>query len=617
MDGDIFEQPLTAESLQQILAFFKKNGLTESEETLSREAAAVLRLSKDGVDSDISNDAVMREFSTLLTHIDSSFDNFRAELSALIFPVFAHLYIQLIAEGHSLQAALFSEKFSRHIPSMYEEQTKLLTRISTHSQAANHALVQALTKNQFVVRISKSAIKQLEPFLTRNSIVRDVMRDHLHIEGAIDGSRTKSATEASLGGILGQVSKQERRHKMFYGTIKEDFSTQLGLEKKRPKIKERSDNKKKDANGPSSDRIPLPAAIEKRYMKESGKKMRISVDTPPSVCLYTVLNSPGGLTASDIAEDSGALALGFGNSRIQVHALNEENFRPYKKIDQLELIEQEAEDALDQVYDDSEASTSLTFQGHNGPVYSLSFSPDKRLLLSSSRDGTVRLWSLAIRSNVVVYRHAAPIWEVQFCPRSYYFATGSADGAAMLWTTDRLQPLRIFSDALSDVTCIDFHPNCNYFAGGSDDRYVRVWDVLSGTCVRCFAGHKGSIRGLKISPCGRYLASVGSEGSLVLWDMALQKMVCMQDVAAVPYKIPVEFSRDGGALVVARTDSALSFYSVDTVTAHPSSQDHLNNDPKINPSGFHLYSYATKNTSIINLHFTRRNLVLAVGAFRQ
>lgn len=46
----------------------------------------------------------------------------------------------------------------------------------------------------------------------------------------------------------------------------------------------------------------------------------------------------------------------------KVHALNEEKFRPYKKIDQLELIEQESEDALDQVYDDSEASTSLIFQ---------------------------------------------------------------------------------------------------------------------------------------------------------------------------------------------------------------------------------------------------------------
>ncbi|EJW87341.1 hypothetical protein WUBG_01752 [Wuchereria bancrofti] len=99
--------------------------------------------------------------------------------------------------------------------------------------------------------------------------------------------------------------------------------------------------------------------------------------------------------------------------------------------------------------------------------------------------------------------------------------------------------------------------------------------------------------------------------------MALQKMVCMQDVPALPYQVPVEFSRDGAALAVARADSALSFYSVDTITAHSGSQDHLNNDPKINPSGFHLYSYATKNTSIVDLHFTRRNLVLAVGAYRQ
>ncbi|VDM99977.1 unnamed protein product [Thelazia callipaeda] len=103
MDADVFQQPLSADSLQQILAFLKKNGLTESEEALSKEAAAVLNLSKDGVDSDGSNDVIRREFVALLKHIDSSFDNFRAELSALLFPIFAHLYIQLIAEGHCLQ----------------------------------------------------------------------------------------------------------------------------------------------------------------------------------------------------------------------------------------------------------------------------------------------------------------------------------------------------------------------------------------------------------------------------------------------------------------------------------------------------------------------------------
>lgn len=52
----------------------------------------------------------------------------------------------------------------------------------------------------------------------------------------------------------------ERRHKMFYGAIKEDITSQLGLERKRLKGKDRSDLKKKDANGPLADRIPLPNA---------------------------------------------------------------------------------------------------------------------------------------------------------------------------------------------------------------------------------------------------------------------------------------------------------------------------------------------------------------------
>ena len=53
-------------------------------------------------------------------------------------------------------------------------------------------------------------------------------------------------------------------------------------------------------------------------------------------------------------------------------------------------------------------------------------------------------------------------------------------------STDRTQPLRIFSDALADVECISFHPNCNYIVGGNNDRYIRVWDVVSGACVRTF-----------------------------------------------------------------------------------------------------------------------------------
>lgn len=46
------------------------------------------------------------------------------------------------------------------------------------------------------------------------------------------------------------------------------------------------------------------------------------------------------------------------------------------------------DDVLVRMMDDRTAETSRSLFGHNGPVYSLSFSPDRNLLLSSSEDST-------------------------------------------------------------------------------------------------------------------------------------------------------------------------------------------------------------------------------------
>jgi len=248
------------------------------------------------------------------------------------------------------------------------------------------------------------------------------------------------------------------------------------------------------------------------------------------------------------------------------------------------------------------------------PIYSLSFAPDSRLLLSSSRDCTVRLWQTELRSNLVVYRVAQPVWQAQFSPRGYYFATSAGDGCAMVWATDKMQPIRMFADAFSDVSCLDWHPNCNYLVGGSDDRYVRVWDLMSGQCVRVFSGHKGAVRSVKVSSCGRYLISIGAEGAVVVWDLAMQRMLSMQETTSCTAMASIALSRDGSAFAVGRPDSAVSIFSLDTATAIT---DNVAMDPRINPPGFHLATYPTKQTPIVNVHFTRRNLLLAFGAFGQ
>uniref|UniRef100_A0A915E4Y9 Agouti signaling protein n=1 Tax=Ditylenchus dipsaci TaxID=166011 RepID=A0A915E4Y9_9BILA len=80
---------------------------------------------------------------------------------------------------------------------------------------------------------------------------------------------------------------------MLYGIIRDELVS-IG-DKKKQKLKDAKDNKKKDLSAPAPDRIPLPSLpesvkTERRLALKDAltKKTRISTENPPSVCLYTV-----------------------------------------------------------------------------------------------------------------------------------------------------------------------------------------------------------------------------------------------------------------------------------------------------------------------------------------
>ncbi|EQC38433.1 hypothetical protein SDRG_04142 [Saprolegnia diclina VS20] len=268
-------------------------------------------------------------------------------------------------------------------------------------------------------------------------------------------------------------------------------------------------------------------------------------------------------------------------------------------------------------------NTSAVLRGHSGPVYGCTFTPDSRFALTSSADTTIRLWSLASRSNMVCYRaHSYPVWDVAMSPLGYYFASASMDRTARLWSTDRVQPLRIFAGHLSDVETVAFHPNHNYIATGSTDKSVRIWDVQSGQCIRVFTGHYGAVHTVAFSPNGRYLASAGEDAFVNVWDLHMGKRVdTLLGHSKAIYSLG--FSQESSMIVSGGADHTVRLWDMHRLGHDAMSEKqvavHVKQKRKTNHvhgSRALLKTFTTKQTPVVRVQFTPRNMLLVGGSFQ-
>ncbi|XP_037271132.2 TATA-box binding protein associated factor 5 isoform X1 [Rhipicephalus microplus] len=657
-DGDDPFSGLDKSSLLAVLKFLKKNKLQETELILRKEAkllndlqddsaaapatgsdvTSVLSTYKSEGDPDIYEDS----YTSFKRFVEASLDSYRHELAMVLYPAFVHMYLELVYNEHERQALKFMERFGPEQEEYYQEDVKRLGCLTKKDHMKGNEFMDNFRSGQFTVRMSRDTYNFLKRYLQdkKNSVLQNIVQEHLYLDVYEGIARAKAQLDATAGAFLGEAARQANKVKVYYGLLKEPELTipldeddeggdgEGGDKPKKKKPKKDTLLSKKarnDPNAPPNSRIPLPELRDAdkmdkvSAMKEALKRVRLGPESLPSICFYTFLNSYRGVTVAEISEDSTLLAAGFGDSSIRVWTLTPHKLKGMKSAHELETIDKDAEDVLYRMMDDRSGVDVRHLLGHSGPVTAVSFSPDHLFLLSSSEDSTIRLWSLLTWTNVVCYRgHCFPVWDVRFSPHGYYFASSGHDRTARLWSTDSYQPLRVFTGHVSDVDCIQFHHNSNYIATGSSDRTVRLWDVLSGGCVRYMTGHKGRIYCLQFSNDGRFLASAGADCKILMWDIAHGHLLAeLSGHTDTIYCLC--FSRDTAILASGGIDNCIKLWDFARLIDEIDLEDlNISHAPTVrtNCDGLLLGSYPTKATSILALHFTRRNLLLAAGMYQ-
>ncbi|XP_046385251.1 transcription initiation factor TFIID subunit 5 [Ischnura elegans] len=657
-------------TLVAVLQLLRKYNLKTTEEILRKEANLTdVPDSADGAQTDSEVSSVLSAYKSegdpeiyeaaymdLKKFVEGALDMYKHELGLILYPVFVHMYLELVYNGHETRAIEFMNKFGGEQEEWYEEDIKTLARVTKKEHMKGNELTDTFKSSEFIIRMSRDTLSLLKRHLQqerKHSILLNIVQEHLYFDMYEGVARNRQQIQATAGGMVGEASRQDNKAKVYYGLLKEPDIQYVPVEEEeegegggggegqgdRPKKKKAkkdplfSKKAKSDPNAPSNDRMPLPDLkdadkLEKiKAMREASKRVALGPDNLPSICFYTLLNTVQTVTCAEIAEDTSLLAVGFSDSVLKVWSLLPQKLRAMKSADQLADIDREADDVLVRMMDDRTAETVRVLLGHRGPVYRASFSPDRTLMLSCSEDSSIRLWSLQTWTCLVSYRgHVFPIWDVKFSPHGHYFASAAHDRTARLWSTDHHQPLRIFAGHYSDVDVVQFHPNSNYIATGSSDRSVRLWDCVSGNPVRLMTGHKAPIYSLCFSVDGRFLASGGADKLILIWDLAHGHLLARL-TGHTSTVHALAFTRDGTLLASGSLDCSIKLWDFTHLVEDVSLEDvNVSHNPDVrgaasggnsNGDPYLLRSYPTKSTPIMCLHLTRRNLLMAVGMYQQ
>lgn len=129
--------------------------------------------------------------------------------------------------------------------------------------------------------------------------------------------------------------------------------------------------------------------------------------------------------------------------------------------------------------------------GHEAAISRIEFSPDGRLVVTTSDDCTARIWAPEEQRSLTLVGHEDEVWRAAFSPDGRLLATSSRDATARVWDVATGAPLQVLRGHKGGTRALTFTSDGAAVIGGGDDDRLLRWDLASGAATelaRCLAG---------------------------------------------------------------------------------------------------------------------------------
>jgi WD40 repeat protein/transcriptional regulator with XRE-family HTH domain len=206
--------------------------------------------------------------------------------------------------------------------------------------------------------------------------------------------------------------------------------------------------------------------------------------------------------------------------------------------------------------------------GHTALIEHVRFSPNGRLLASTSDDGSVRLWDTADAREPAALATLKPgtgfVYAAAFSPNSQTLIAVTQGGYIALWDIrDPRRPRALGKPrrvAPDDARSLAISPDNRTLAVGVQNGTVLLWDIGDPRTPKrlgpTVTGPDGIVHALTFSPDGTALAGGAGTGQTWLWRVTEQRV--LDPIAILQGKMTttwtIQFSSDGHTLASAVGD---------------------------------------------------------------